>query len=589
VPGISGKPGTIANIPHISNKKRKQATGSLLCPSSRHRVKSWTTSFPELSMLNHPAMRAAALAASLLICADSSRAQSPDTTPLPPAFRQPMPLYKVGLGPYTWAIATQSREAQKFFDQGVQLLYSFTPEDAARSFREAEKLDPNCAMCFFGEAWAWGPYLNGPMPARNSPRAFAAAQRALKLSARAKPIEQALINAMSIRYRAAYDSATHFQLARVYADSLARVHARNPNNLDVGTMYAEALMLLEPRRGVWEPSKPSVQKIHQVLESILARDVNHPGACHLLIHATESSTRAGAAEHCANFLGQAIPGASHINHMPSHTFNRIGRWGDAVRANIEAWHSDLRAKYGEGFAIYPEHNLHMLLYSASYDGQGAIAMQAAKDYTKIVNGGSFYRRLTMVRFGRFDEVLELASEPAPRNPIYTGLSAFATGYAHLRLGHADSARVYLERVDQIAASTGDSITFRGHTAKSLLGITGGILRAELLRSEGKGAEAVSALENAVTLEDALRYDEPEPLPFTARHWLGAALLAANRAADAEKVYRADLEKHPHNGWSLFGLGQALRAQNKTTDADRVRLEFVGAWSRSDTMLRGSTY
>jgi tetratricopeptide (TPR) repeat protein len=444
-------------------------------------------------------------------------------------------------------------------------------------------------MCYFGEAWAWGPYLNGPMPARNSARAFAAAQQALKLSAGTKAVEQALIAAMSIRYRESYDSATHFRLARAYADSLAKLSARYPSDLNVATMYAEALMLLEPRRGVWEPSKPSVQQIHGVLESILARDLNHPGACHLLIHATESSTRAGVAEHCANVLGQSIPGASHINHMPSHTFNRIGRWGDAVRANIEAWHSDLRAKYGEGFAIYPEHNLHMLLFSASYDGQGAVAIQAGKDYAKIVNGGSFYRRLTLLRFGRFDEILELRSEAPARNPIYAGLSDFATGYAHLRQDHPDSARIYLERVEQAASSIPDSQTFRGHTAKSLLGITGALLRAELLRNESKAADAVPVLERAVQLEDGLRYDEPEPLPFSARHWLGATLLELNRAAAAEAVYRADLERHPNNGWALNGLEQALKAQNKSAEAARVHQQFVAAWSRSDTLIRGSRF
>jgi tetratricopeptide (TPR) repeat protein len=533
-------------------------------------------------------LRVVATTAVLHVAASAAFAQRPDTA-LPPVFRQPMQLYAVGLGKYSWPVTTKSREAQAYFDQGVQLLYSFTPEDAARSFREAQKRDPSCAMCYFAEAWAFGPYLNGPMPARNSARAHDAAQWAQKRISGGSPLEQALIAAMSVRYAPVYDSATHFRLARVYADSLAKVSARFPNDLNAATMYAEALMLLEPRRGIWETTKPSVQHIHHVLESILSRDVNHPGACHLLIHATESSTRAGSAERCANLLGQSIPGASHINHMPSHTFNRIGRWGDAVRANIEAWHSDLRAKYGEGFAIYPEHNLHMLLFSASYDGQGAIATQAAKDYAKISSGGVFYRSLTLLRFGRFDEILELRDPPTNRNPIFHGLWNFARGYAHLRQNNVDSARVYLERVEQSAATTPDSIVFRGHTAKSLLGVTGAILKAELLRQDGKLQDAVPVLEQAVVLEDGLRYDEPEPLNFSARQWLGAVLLEANRPADAERVYRAELEDHPHNGWSLYGLEQALRAQNKTADAQRVHQEFVTAWSRSDTLLRSSRF
>ena len=521
------------------------------------------------------------------LMASRAAGQTSDTTPLPPAFRQPMPLYAVGLGPYTRRITTSSKEAQAFFDQGVQLLYSFTPEDAARSFREAQKRDPRCAMCWFGEAWAWGPYLNGPMPPSAAPRAYTAISRAMELRSGASEVERAVIEAQALRYRPVYDSATHFAAARTYAEAMERVYRKYPNDLDVGTLYAEALMLLEPRRGIWDAAKPSVHRIHQVLEEILAKDVNHPGACHLMIHATESNEKVGRAEKCAELLGSSIPGASHINHMPSHTFNRIGRWGDAVRANIEAWHSDLRAEYGEGFAIYPSHNLHMLLFSASYDGQGAIAIQAAKDYAKIVRGGSFYQSLTLLRFGRFDEILELRERP--EHAIYRGLWDFGRGYAHLRLGSVDSARVYLERVEEGARTTPASLQVRGHTAASLLGITGGILRAEILRKEGRAAEGIPVLEAAIALEDGLRYDEPEPLPFSARHWLGALMLELQRPADAERVYRAELVAHPNNGWSLYGLERALTAQGKTADAAKVREEFRKAWARSDAMIRGSRH
>ena len=498
-----------------------------------------------------------------------------------------MTLYTVGLGPYTRRITTSSKEAQAFYDQGVQLLYSFTPEDAARSFREAQKRDPSCAMCHFGEAWAWGPYLNGPMPPSAAPRAHVAIQRAMSLRASASEVERTLIEAQALRYRPVYDSATHFTAAATYAEAMERAYRKYPNDLDVGTLYAESMMLLEPRRGIWDAAKPSVHRIHEVLEEVLSKDVNHPGACHLLIHATESNERVVRAEKCAELLGSSIPGASHINHMPSHTFNRIGRWGDAVRANIEAWHSDLRAEYGEGFAIYPSHNLHMLLFSASYDGQGAIATQAAKDYAKITRGGEFYRALTLVRFGRFDEVLELR-DPGD-HAIHRGLWNFARGYALLKTGTVDSARVYLDRVDAAARTTSPTLQVRGHTAASLLGITGGILRAEILRREGRAAEGIPVLEAAIVLEDGLRYDEPEPLPFSARHWLGALFLEVNRPVDAERVYRADLKAHPNNGWSLYGLERALAAQGKTADAATAREDLRKAWVRSDVMIRSSRF
>jgi tetratricopeptide (TPR) repeat protein len=518
----------------------------------------------------------------------TAAAQTADSVTMPPSFREPMPLYAVGLGRLTRPITTQSPQAQAYFDQGMQLLYSFAPEDAARSFRESEKLDSACAMCFFGEAWAWGPYLNGAMSGDAAPRAYAAIQQAMRLRENASAVERSLIEAMAVRYSPKHDPATRARLDSTYANAMARVYDRFPNDLDVGTLYAESLMLLEPRRGVWNHEKPSVHRVHEVLGAMLARDVNHPGACHLLIHATESTIVPDRAERCAQVLGNTIPGASHINHMPSHTFNRVGRWGDAVRANIQAWHSDLRSEYGEGFAIYPSHNLHMLLFSASYDGQGAVAIQAAKDYAKIERGsGSFYHVMTLVRFGRFDEALTLR-EP-PQNAIQRGLWDFGRGYAHLRQGNADSARVYLTRVDSAATGIPTSQSFRGHSAASLLGITGGILRAELLRHEGRVADAIPALERAVALEDSLRYDEPEPLVFSARHWLGAVLLEADRATDAERVYRAELANHPHNGWSLFGLAQALRARGKTAEASQVHEEFERAWARSDTLLRSSRF
>ncbi len=516
-------------------------------------------------------------------------AQHDEHMRLPPSFDQPMPLYTVGLGPYARRITTTSREAQAYFDQGIQLLYAFAPEDAARSFREAEKRDPACAMCYFGEAWAWGPYLNGEMRADDAPRAFAAIQQATKVAeGHTSPVEHALIDAMRVRYEPVHDAHRRKQLDSLYARAMGDVWQQFPSDLDAGTMYAEALMLLEPRRGTWDVKKPAVQQIHFVLESLLAQDLLHPGACHLYVHATESTVVPGKAEACADHLGNAIPGASHINHMPSHTYNRIGRWGDAVRANLRAWHSDQKAAIGEGFAIYPSHNLHMLLFAASYDGQGAIALEAAREYAKISPGGDFYPALVMVRFGHFDDVLAL-HVPRPGHPIYAGLLDFARGYALLRTGHPDSARVLLASMETTARTAPDSVNFRGHTAAQLLGITGGILKGEILRDEKRMPEAIAAFEQAVAADDGLRYDEPEPLDFAARHWLGAALLEAGRAGDAERVYRDELAHHPKNGWSLLGLEQAVRAQGRRAEADSIMRQFDEAWSRSDTWIRASRF
>lgn len=507
----------------------------------------------------------------------------------PEGFDEPMPLAPAGLGPLSRSVTTTSPEAQAYFDQGLQLLYAFTPTDAARSFREAQKRDADCAMCYFGEAWAWGPYLNGAMREADAPRAYAAIQKALEVAPQhASPIEQAMIEAMAVRYEPAHDADRRRALDEAYAEAMGEVYRRYPDDLDVGTLYGEALMLLEPRRGTWDVAKPKVQHIHQVLEEVLAIDITHPGACHLYVHATEPTVEPGKAEACADFLGNSIPGASHINHMPSHTYNRIGRWGDAVRANIQAWHSDLKSEIGEGFAIYPSHNLHMLLFAASMDGQGGVATQAGKDYGKLMDDGQFYHALTLLRFGRFDEIIAM-QDNAPDAPLLRGLWDFAVGYAHLRTGDVAAARTHLAAVRSAVDGAAADENFRGHSADQLLGTVGGILEGEILREEGDLSGAIVAQETAVSWEDQLRYDEPEPLNFTARHWLGATLLEAGRATEAEAVYRASLVDHPNNGWSLLGLEQALRAQARDAEADDVHAQFEGAWARADHWIQTSRY
>jgi hypothetical protein len=493
-------------------------------------------------------------------------------------------MYKDILGSFSWPVSTRVPEAQAYFDQGVRLMYSFAPEEARRSFVEARRRDPECAMCWWGEAWSMGPYLNGPMDDADAPGAHAAAMRARTLArVRATPVEKALAEAMAVRYLPAHGLAGRKSLDSAFVNAMAAVYDREPRNDEVATLYADALMLLEPRRGVWPVTKPSVARIHAVLEGVLARDVSHPGACHLYIHATETTPKVGQAQRCADLLGGAIPGASHILHMPSHTYNRVGRWGDATRVNVQAWHSDQRAAVGEGVSIYPSHNLHMLLFSASMDGQGALAIQAARDFAKLVPAdGSGLHSLVLLRFGRFDDVLELTR--APSHPIHQGLWAFARGHAHLRLSRPDSARAYLALVDSLARHSPAARMFRVHQPARLLGVVGGILRAELLRVEGRKDEAAAAFQEAARLEDALVYDEPEPLPFAVRDWLGTLLLEQGRPADAERTFREALERRPHNGWSLVGLEQALRAQNRTAEADRTRAAFQQAWARSDTWL-----
>ena len=528
---------------------------------------------------------AAVLSAATLIVAGATQAAAQSVPDYPPTFSEPMPITSEALGPLSRPVSDVP-QAQAYFDQGLQLLYAFATSSAARSFHEATKADPTCAMCWLGEAWAWGPYLNGPMGPDDAPRAHHAVQQALRIADEhgATAAERAFMEAMAIRYEPEHDDERREELDQAYADALAEVYADFPDDLEIGTAYGEALMLLEPRRGRWDVDDPDVQRIHRVLEETLARDITHPGACHLYVHATEPTQEPERAVDCAAYLGQAIPGASHIQHMPSHTYNRIGRWGPAVRANIDAWHSDLKAQEGKGFAIYPSHNLHMLLFAASYDGQGGVAIQAGKDYGKLMEGGVFYHVLTLLRFGRFDEILAL--EDPPEDGIRRGFWDFGKGYAHLRDGDLILAQAYLAKVRQ--AQQGDD-QFRGHTAEQLMGAVGAILEGEILRHEGDLDGAIEALEAGVVFEDDLRYDEPEPLPFTVRHWLGAALLEADRPAEAETVYRASLEDHPHNGWSLHGLAEALEAQGKDAEATEVLAAFEETWVRADHWIQSSRY
>ena len=395
------------------------------------------------------------------------------------------------------------------------------------------------------------------MTKANAPHAYAAIQRALELAPQhANERERAFIEAMAVRYVSDFDPDKRREQDEAYAEAMRKLYERYPDDLDAGTLYAEALFLLEPRRGERDINRPEIKRLHTLLEDVLVKDIRHPGACHLYIHATESTVAPGKAEACAEFIGTSIPGASHINHMPSHTWNEVGRWGDSVRANLMAWHSDLKAEIGEGFAIYPSHNLHMLLFAASMDGQGAIAIQAGKDYAKLT-GDPMYDLLTLVRFGRFDEVLELTERP--EGDISAGVWDFAHGYARLRLGEPGFARAHLDRLFELV---GSSDRFRAHNACELLGSLAWILEGEIRRDQGDLEGAIRALRVAAASYADLEYDEPEPLPFAAGHWLGAALLEAERFEEAEEVYRAELRDHPHNGWSLYGLLEALKAQGE---------------------------
>ncbi len=496
-----------------------------------------------------------------------------------------VPLYD-DLGSYSRPVAA-SPSAQRYFDQGMRLTFGFGHPEAQRAFRAAVRQDPDCAMCWWGLAWSLGPYINAGMDSVRGVEAHLAITEAERLRERESAANRALIGAMAARYAPVPAAANRPGLDSAYASAMRDVVRRFPDDLDAAALLGESLMVLRP----WDQwtragrPQPGTEEVLAVLESVLTRDIRHPGACHHYIHATEASRDPGRAAACADLLGGLIPGASHIPHMPSHTYMRVGRYGDAVRANQRAWHADQRAAHGGAPGIYPPHNLHMLFSAAAMDGQSAVSIQAARDLARGFPAYGFYPLVTLVRFGRWEEALE---EPVRgEGNLHEGLRLFGQGLAHLGLGHADAAHARLDSLDARLAATPDSLRFRKHPHRSLLGIARAILAGEVLASEGRHDEAVHALRAALPLGDSLVYDEPEPWPVPLRQVLGAVLLESGRAAEAEAAYREELEVHPENGWSLFGLEASLRAQGKDAEADAVARRFEQTWQRADVWLTSS--
>lgn len=498
-----------------------------------------------------------------------------------------VPLY-TQLGTYSRRITTRSPAAQRYFDQGMRLTYGFGHRDARKAFEQAIRLDSTCAMCQWGLAWSLGPYINGPqMDSSVAVRAHGAAQRAVALRATARPVEQALIDAMAVRYAAVPTRANRKGLDSAYANAMRDVARRFPNDLDAAALLGEALMVLRPWdqwTRVGDP-QPGTEEVLRVLEGVLRRDIRHPGACHHYIHATEASRDPARAAACADLLGGVIPGASHIPHMPSHTYMRMGRYGDAVTVNRHARLADQRAALGGAVSIYAAHNTHMLAGAAAMDGQGAVAIGAASDLARENPLAAGFHRAVQVRFGRWHDIL--AQRPLTMPLFNAGIDAFARGMAHLAVGSVDSAARHQWLVEDIVDGTADSLEVGGHSQRALLRMALAILSAERDAREKKWDAAIATLRAAVAHEDSLRYDEPEPWPLPLRHVLGAILLEADRAAEAEAAYREDLRAHPDNGWALTGLELALRRQGRDADAEAVRLRKEKAWERADLVLTGS--
>ncbi len=496
-------------------------------------------------------------------------------------------LYR-NLGDYGRTISSDSASAQAFFDQGLRLAYGFARPDAARAFRAARNEDPDCAICYWGEAWALGPYQNAPTGVGAIEDARDAAGAALARINEVEGWERALIEAMAERYPEDGETAT----AR-YAEAMARAAAAHPDDHDVQSLYAEALMMFRPwdlhratAAGV-EPY-PEAQAAIDVLEAVLAEDVAHPGACHLYIHAVEA-WEPQRAEACADGLGDAIPGVSHIAHMPSHIYVHVGRYGDAVAVNQRAVRMDRAAAYDAAFSVYAGHNMAMLSFAAWLDGQSGVALAAARDLGRLHPEDGFHYDLTLARFGRWNQILE--RETAPDAAFQRAMWHFAQGLAQLRTGEPQAAERALDAIRATREATSEDAIYGvfGHAQRDMLGVAAYLLAGELAAANGRIDEAEGHLRRAIEIEDGFPYAEPEPWALPPRHVLGAVLLEAGRPAEAEAVHRAALQAHPNNGWSLKGLEQSLAAQGKDDEARETAAAFEQAWQRADVWLTGSRF
>lgn len=500
---------------------------------------------------------------------------------------EPVPLYD-DLGDHKFPVTTSSPEAQSYFNQGIRLTYAFNHGEAIRSFARAAELDPACAMCQWGIALAYGPNINMPMPPEAVPPAMAALQRAQALAEGVSAREQAYIAALAQRYRQpAPDDRSALDAA--YARGMATVAAAYPEDHDAAVLYAEALMNLSPWDywQVGERPKPNTRTIMTTLERVLASNPNHPGACHYYIHTVESA-RPQLAEDCADRLAGLMPGAGHLVHMPAHIYIRIGRWDDAIEANRHAVHADEeyladRSATGLYPSLYYPHNYHFLAFAAAMDGRAAEALSAADALAAKVTpevaravpelqGMVVYPQLVRLGFGRMQEVLAAALPPADL-PMAHGLGRYARGVAMAATGRLDEARAAQQAV---AAAAGRMPDEPWH---SVLRIAEQSLAGEVAAAERRWDAAVEHLRRAAALEDGLPYMEPPYWYKPVRHRLGAVLLQADRPAEAEAVYRQDLQRFPDNGWALRGLTDSLYAQGQDAEARQIAARYRAHWGR----------
>jgi tetratricopeptide (TPR) repeat protein len=514
-----------------------------------------------------------------------------------------------GMGTVHRRVTTSSPLAQKYFDQGLRFMWAFNHDEATRSFAKAALLDPACAACFWGVSLTVGPNYNLPFLIEERAKvASEALAKAMQKSSRASPVEQALISALAKRYPTAapLDPAAARPVFIAYAEAMKSVALRFPYDLDVQTLYAEALMNINAWK-LWTPDgRPAAgtQEIVATLEGVLKRDPQHPGANHYYIHAMEASPHPERALAAAERAKTLMPAAGHLVHMPAHILQRVGRYEDAAEANRVAAVADQsyekRTQPPDYYPVmYTAHNYQFLAYSAAMEGRRAETMAATDDSRRAVSdemlvgmpGADWYVAETYtarVRFGLWDEVLAMPA-PNPKLPGLTGAYLFARAVALAAKGRVDDAQSALANLQQFASALPADAPAGQNSLKELLAIAVPIAQARIASAKHRNDEALTLLRQAVDREDRIAYDEPKNWFFPARHLLGALLLQTGQAREAEVVYREDLRQSPANGWALFGLSAALKAQGRAGEAARVTQQFESAWTHADVTLTASAF
>lgn len=515
------------------------------------------------------------------------------------------------LGDHTWRVSTRDELAQRHFDQGLVWMYSFNHDEAIRHFEWATAIDPNFAMAWWGVALSNGPHINNPfMDEPRSRAAWEALAKARSLESSATPVEQALIAALAARYAdpaagpLPFDPAARRPLDEAYARAMEQVHARFPGHPEVATLYAESLMDLMPW-DLWSldgKPRPQTPMVLATLEGVLRSNPNHPGANHLYIHAVEAGPTPQRADEAATRLRTLVPASGHMVHMPSHIDVRLGRWNLAADQNERAMRVHDRyqrtAPRPAFYRVYMFHNEHFLSYACMMAGRKADAIAAArgvrtsipedyyKDYAMIADAYLAIEVEALIRFGEWDAILR---EPEPRAdlPITRCFWRFARGVAHAAKGDVRAARAEQQRFRAQVAALPEGAMMAINPAAKVLSIADNMLEGEIRYREGDIDGAVAHLRKAIEVEDTLMYMEPPDWVQPVRHALGAILLDAGKAAEAEAVYREDLRRWPENGWALFGLSESLKAQGRAQEAAEARARHAKAFARADITPKAS--